>query len=326
MDFVSFSKILDRYYPNTAKHKRSRPRIQGPDVCLGHETNSSPCANMTYFRTILQSIGPGVLDDVTAHAYGLRGPKPGSPPSFSQCHIEDFLNATTFQTTVVEATAKWLKVIETVSPNLRLVISETATAADGGCVGLSNRFIAGFYFIQILGKLGDMGVHQIYRQNLIGFGGIEFGSHYTLLNPPGWYSSNVSGGIRPNPDYFTAALYTLLVGPERLKVVSSNKLIHAACAVGGGIVVTFSNPTADSITFTLDTGLVDSKNVCKIRQNIDDKGDPVELYILTADSLTSSEIKLNGVPLGVQSTLDYVDGDSNHIEVPPYSYGFIVRR
>ena len=118
----------------------------------------------------------------------------------------------------------------------------------------------------------------------------------------------------------------MLVGPERLKVVSSNKLIHAACAVGGGIVVTFSNPTADSITFTLDTGLVDSKNVCKIRQNIDDKGDPVELYILTADSLTSSEIKLNGVPLGVQSTLDYVDGDSNHIEVPPYSYGFIVRR
>ena len=194
---------------------------------------------MTYFRTILQSIGPGILDDVTAHAYGLRGPKPGSPPSFSQCHIKDFLNATTFQTTVVEATAKWLKVIETVSPNLRLVISETATAADGGCVGLSNRFIAGFYFIQILGKLGDMGVHQIYRQNLIGFGGIEFGSHYTLLNPPGWYSSNVSGGIRPNPDYFTAALYTLLVGPERLKVVSSNKLIHAACAVGGGIVVTF---------------------------------------------------------------------------------------
>ena len=151
-----------------------------------------------------------------------------------------FLNATTFQTTVVEATAEWLKVIETVSPNLRLVISETATAADGGCVGLNNRFIAGFYFIQILGKLGDMGVHQIYRQNLIGFGGIEFGSHYTLLNPPGWYSSNVSGGIRPNPDYFTAALYTLLVGPERLKVVSSNKLIHAACAVGGGIVVTFS--------------------------------------------------------------------------------------
>ena len=336
-DFITFSKILDKYYPiistkigegGNVEEENNRPRMQGPDVCLGDETNTSPCANMTYFETILKSIGPNILSDVTAHTYGLRGPKPGAPPSFSQCHIDDFLNVTTFQSNVVDAVAAWRKGIQNISPNLKLVISETATAADGGCEGLSNRFIAGFYFLQILGELGDIGVWQVYRQNIIGFGGINFGSHYTLLNPPGWYNTKVSGEITPNPDYFTSVLYRKLVGSTRLKVVSdNNKLIHAACAVDGGVVVTFINPTMNSLSLNLNLNDIDMNNIChQYQKDGNNNEDKVELYILTADNLTSSNMKLNGVTLDIDSSLEFLYGDSKDIDIPSFSYGFIVQR
>jgi heparanase len=334
-DFIALSKILDKYYP--VSKSKSRPRMQGPDVCIGKGTNSSPCANITYFHTILETIGPNTIDEITAHTYGLRGPKKGMPPSFSQCHIDDFLNVSVFQSNVVGAVTKWLNVIQKVSPKLKLVISETATAADGGCVGLSNRFIAGFYFLQILGRLGDIGVYQVYRQNLIGFGGINFPSHYTLLNPPGWYNTKISGEITPNPDYFTSALYRKLVGPKRLKVVSENKLLHAACAVGGGIVITFINPTENLLDLNISLiHSVDSYNMMchESSSAVKNRGDTttsgidgkVELYIMTAENLTSRVVKLNGVDLNMDSKFEYVYGNSNHVEIPPFSYGFIVQR
>jgi hypothetical protein len=44
------------------------------------------------------------------------------------------------------------------------VLEETATSPLGGCIGFSDRFIAGFYFLHALGMVGEAGWHQINRQ------------------------------------------------------------------------------------------------------------------------------------------------------------------
>lgn len=138
-------------------------------------------------------------------------------------------------------------------PKSNLVLSETASVADGGCPNLSNRFVAGFYFMEILGSLGDIGVFQVYRQNLVGYGGINFASSYALLDPPGWFTDDGTKLLVPNPDYFTTLLYRKLVGSTRFEtVVADNYYVHAACAaVGGGYVMTFINPSSNTLDVNL---------------------------------------------------------------------------
>lgn len=99
-----------------------------------------------------------------------------------------------------------------VAPSTRLVLSEFASAADGGCVNMSNTFAAGFFFVDMIGRVAEAGFWQAYRQDLVGFSGIGFGSSYALAGDPGWFSLAASGPLEPNPDYFTALLWRTLVG------------------------------------------------------------------------------------------------------------------
>lgn len=244
-DFVALDGVLSKYYPRENSKHAKRPRMQGPDVCLGKGTQDSPCANLTYFEDLLTVLGPNLLADVTGHAYGLRGPKKGRKQP-SQCSIKAFLSPSLFTSEVIAPVLEWKAVMSEHTPTTKFVLSETASAADGGCPNMSNRFVSGFYYMEIMGALGDIGVFQVYRQNLVGYGGIEFGSSYALLDPPGWYTDGDQ--LTPNPDYFTTLLYRKLVGNARLKVeFVEGQHIHAACAVGGGIVLTYINPSVDAL-------------------------------------------------------------------------------
>ena len=309
LDFITLSNLLDEYYkPN------QRPRMQGPDVCFGKLTDDSPCADTKYFRQVLQAAqGSSTLSDITVHSYGMIGPvTTPTRRNVTECYEKNFLNSTLFRyESVVPAVAEWMKIKNELAPKSNLVLSETATTGDGGCKHLSNRFLAGFYFVDILGVLGDMGVHQVYRQDLVGFSGINGGSSYALTGVPGWFNHNTNGKLLPNPDYFTARLYRKLVGAIRLstnyEVDSDVRALrtHAACAVGGGIVITYINPSNESLTVELE-----------------DQNSKVELYILTSGQLTDSSISLNGVILNANSILLPITGTSN-ITLPQYSYGFI---
>ena len=335
-DFVQLSLLLDKYYNGndgndgndgnntTSSTAKQRPRIQGPDVCMGSGTDVDPCADLRYFTEVLNGASQ-VLDDVTVHAYGLIGPVTDpARRNYTQCNVASFLNVSRFRHEfVVPAVKQWQKSAHELVPHARLIVSETATTGDGGCYGLSNRFIAGFYFLDILGELGDLGVHQVYRQDLVGFSGINGGSRYALTGHAGWYSRNSSGPLNPNPDYFTGMIWRKLVGSKRLKInVNENENenenenveivnTHAACAVGGGVVVSFINPTNVSVTVI-----------------VEGNGE-VELWILTADNLTSSTMLLNGkvltptTPLVPKLKNVKVGGG---IVVPPFSYGFLVNR
>ena len=72
-----------------------------------------------------------------------------------------------------------------------------------------------FWFASSLGLLYAKD-GQVYRQDLVGFSGINGGSSYALTGVPGWFNHNTNGKLLPNPDYFTARLYRKLVGAIRL--------------------------------------------------------------------------------------------------------------
>jgi|EP00945_MAST-04E_sp_MAST-4E-sp1_P000486 heparanase len=325
-DFVALDKILSKYYPPGSNLETKRPRMQGPDVCFGAGTQTQPCADMSYFRDVLSVLGPSMLTDITGHAYGLRGPKKGRVEP-SQCTIEAFLNPELFQAQVIAPVSKWKAAMKELAPASNFILSETASAADGGCPNLSNRFVSGFYYMEILGALGDMGVFQVYRQNLVGYGGINFGSSYALLDPPGWFAGGDQ--LVPNPDYFTALLYRKLVGTARLKVdVPSDQYIHAACAVGGGVVLTYINPSPDALEVNITFTAGDMPSPCT-NYGSETAGMVVEKYILTAPqgNLTSDQVELNGKVLSMSSALE--PSNSFHetvVNVPPFSYGFLVSK
>ena len=312
-------------------------RIMGPDVCFGNMTSESPCADANYFRELLVSAGPQTIQDITVHAYGLTGPKQGRPANATNCFVEDFLNRSEYRQKVIPAVLQWQSIAKEVSPNANIVLSETATADDGGCPGLSNSFLAGFYFVDILGELAEIGVSQVYRQDLVGFSGINGGSSYALLGQPGWHNKNSSGPLTPNPDYFTALVYRTLVGSKRLKVSTSfpsndterrgghAPMAYAACAVGGGVAISFLNPRHDSILMSVSV-IDQGKDI----RNVDSgQATPLDTYIFTSPggNLTSPHIELNGEIMTPSSQVTGKAGDGSRIvKIPPQSYGFVVDR
>ncbi len=340
-DFRALKALLDAAYGGGdgggggGGGETARPRIAGPDLCHGEMTDASPCADDAYFQEVLTSAGPGTLDDVTVHAYGLTGPKGGRPANATNCFVADFLNRTLYRQSVVPVVAAWQAAARTLAPGAQFVVSETATAADGGCPGLSNRFVAGFYFVDMLGELGAMGVHQVYRQDLVGFSGIGGGSSYALLGPPGWHDRASGGRLTPNPDYFTAVLWRSLVGARRLAVAddagaapSRGPTLHAACAVGGGVVVAFGNPTAAAVELTLR---FEAGEVGESEAEADESSSTLELYVLTGNgSLTSPHVWLNGVRLEDASSpltpVTRAAGGGAPVALPAFSYGFVVDR
>lgn len=86
----------------------------------------------------------------------------------------------------------------------RLVLEETATSPLGGCIGLSDRFIAGFYWLHALGMVGEAGFQQVNRQDLVGYSFTARPSQYALVGQPGWV--NGAGLLQPHPDYFTVRM------------------------------------------------------------------------------------------------------------------------
>ena len=104
-----------------------------------------------------------------------------SPCKQTNCFVADFLNRSKYRESVLPAVIKWQQMARELAPKASFILSETASAADGGCPGLSNTFLAGFYFIDILGEMASLGVHQVFRQDWVGFSGLGGGSSYALL-------------------------------------------------------------------------------------------------------------------------------------------------
>ena len=205
-DFCTLSALLRSV--DKGNLKRNPVRIIGPDVCYGSMTDASPCADEAYFREFLMAAGSGTIDGVSVHAYGLTGPKGGRPANETNCFVADFLNRSKYRESVLPAVIKWQQMARELAPKASFILSETASAADGGCPGLSNTFLAGFYFIDILGEMVSLGVHQVFRQDLVGFSVLAVARVMLCLVTLAGSAAMSRGGL---PQILTTSLHSCIV-------------------------------------------------------------------------------------------------------------------
>ena len=286
--------------------------VYGPDACC--EDRHSPPGQMLHDFAVA---APGLhLAAITFHEYPL--PRDAN----RTCLPAGYTNLTEIRGFLGDAITTYAGyAAPALAAGLPLVLGETATTALGGCNGLSNRFVAGFTFLATLGSAAESRVSQVNRQDLVGWSSQSTPSSYALLGPPGWSS----GPLAPHPDFWVAILWKQLVGRDVLRSSIGGDTgdffdAHAWCAAGisGGVVVTFTSTSSQSVQLALPPVLAALPREAFILTAPDGDVliDAAELNgaTLTASPDGSFAWPLPGMPAPITPAVD----------LPPMSLGFLV--
>lgn len=188
------------------------------------------------------------------------------------------------------------------APNAQVWLGETGHALCGGQPGQSDRFVSGFWWLDQLGLLALHGQAVAARQALVG-------GQYHLVH---------DDGLRPVPDYYSSLLHKRLMG-SRVLAVTTHQLprtlrVYAQCTPG----------STGSVTLMV-LNLADQEAAVVAG---DAMGTTRLVYTLTAPSLDSSTVVLNGVALevdpgGAPPPMAGVP-TTDPVVFPPHAYGFVV--
>jgi hypothetical protein len=310
---------------STLKQYPSLPNvIIGPEGCCGDNSwldDFIPAAAQT-----------GSLDYLSEHYYPIT-------PNPAACDVTHYLTKSIYaQTLTVMGTYK--QQLQKYAPQIPLVLGETATTNMGGCKGFSDRFIAGFYFLYILGAGAANGIAQINRQDLAGWSSQTEPSQYMLAGQPGW----TNGTLTPHSDWFVAALFKQLVQPTALNVSWSSASYgdsfdaHAFCANAsrwgaGSIAVLYENMGSQTVSLSLQTQSgSDASAAGPMAWILTSQPVSVEDGSAPPASLTGDSVYCNGKLLSVDSNgllptngipgLPLPAGQA--VQVPPYSFGYLL--
>ena len=320
---------------------------------LGNEIIGKQGFDVAQYALDYETFRAAVAADAPAWAQSVVGPSaagwPGTPPmatflaatahipnmslsihaySFGNCSLEVYMSKAGIER-MAYYYASFVSARDAYAPSMPVYLEEMATQAGGGCEGLSNRFVSGFWFVHALGLAAEMGVSRVTRQDLAGWSFTSGVSHYTLAGPPGWESSARDGVPLPHPDWFVAVLWRQLVGSRVLGTalsappdVNATLAVHAFCTAGAAaqqaVTLAFVNLAAAPVALALAGGLAAAPRV---------------EFVLTAPSgnLTADALLLNGEVLAVDPSgrlaAQPVPGltvPAGGIELPAQSYGFIV--
>jgi heparanase 1 len=187
------------------------------------------------------------------------------------------------------------------TPQAEIWLEETGNAQCGGEPGLSDRFIAGFWWLDLLGRLARSGQKVVMRQNLSG-------ADYGLVN-------DITLG--PNPDYWNSFLWKRLMGREVLEVQLSQPrpdlrlYAHRSVKARPGFVgvLAMNINREESLTLEFDTS-------------------SLEVYQCTADDWMGKDVILNGYKLmtrldGSIPEIEPMVVPSGSLDLPPISYAFV---
>ncbi|EFN87075.1 Heparanase [Harpegnathos saltator] len=243
--------------------------LVGPEVNHVGDTNHM---GEKYAEIFLKS-QKNIVNYVTWHQYYLNG---------REAKIQDFINPNTFNYLPMQI--KVMKdFIAASRRNVSIWLSETSTAYGGGAPELSDRFIAGFLWLDKLGYSASAGLNVVTRQSL-------FGGNYAMI----------SSDLTPNPDWWVSVVYKQFVSKKVLKLITPNNYgyvrLYAHCTLQQALInkksaITIYGMNIDKIPAHIDIPMltVQPNKVVKIL-----------LYSLTADHLQSSEIKMNDEVLKLQ--------------------------
>ena len=187
------------------------------------------------------------------------------------------------------------------APGTPVWLGETGNAQCGGEPGVSDRYVAGLWWLDELGLAARSGQQVVVRQTLAG-------SDYGLLD---------DATLAPRPDYWNSVLWKRLMGTRALAVsrTGDNRVrayAHCSPADGVTVLVLNLNQTGDATVAIAPFA-----------------GRAADRYVFTGDYPTSPEVRLNGAILRTQEdgALPPLRPDSGRpfgtLRLPPVSYAFV---
>ncbi|XP_046553595.1 heparanase-like isoform X3 [Haliotis rubra] len=290
MDVYNFKKLL-----------RSTPGYEstlviGPDVNVGRSS--------AFVADYFAAGGDRAVDRITFHQYYT---------SDRTAHLSNFTD-TKLMDTLVSYIQTGLGVARRTNPHTPIWLGETSSSSPGGAPGMSDRYVAGFLWLDKLGIAARMGLKGVLRQEF-------YAERYSLIG---------NSTFDPLPDYWLTVLYKRLVGGPVLSVEASvdNSTIraYAHCTkpsnsygyVPGSVTMYFLLPTDNNTSITFPQF----------------PNQFVDVFWLTpVDGLTSNlrhlrTVALNNDPLTlVNNTLPELKPyrtERNTVTFPGKSFGFLV--
>ena len=181
----------------------------GRDVYGSSWARISPADAAGFMPTV---VAGGCVTGYTVHAYPYGG---------RDCVVANYLNKSKVTVDLHDRLAA-VAAVKAATPgagSLLLVLEETAGSSGGGCDNVTNRFVAGFCWMNTLMTVGVSGFDRVHRQDIAGWS-FAFGmSHYQLVGTPGWVVG--SDLLTPHPDYFTTLLWRQNMGVRVLATRAS---------------------------------------------------------------------------------------------------------
>ena len=305
--------------------------------------------------------GPVVLGDFMNTTHGIYGPTHGAISLHAyaiqdNCTLAAYMNRT-WLNHIDYYYAAFTSTRDVYAPGVDLYLEEMAAEAGGGCEGLSNRYVSGFFYVHALGMAAERGIQLVTRQDLVGWSFTSGVSHYTLAGPAGWSNSRANGLPTPHPDYFTHLLWRQLVGRTVLNATlisgshssssrpnfevdvkddtSADVAVHAFCASSakssssgsssGAVVLAYINLGDSAVSVAL-------QSASSGRAPIADTPRIEYLLTATASNMTADALLLNGAPLAVDGNGRLaqpipgapVPAGGSQLSLPPQSYGLVV--
>ncbi len=288
---VAFAKDVKVFGPFL--HKEQPTAIFLGPGSVGEGTSLVPGITMKLPLTtdqIMAATGP-VFGVFSYHFYPTVSKRCGGRTTVAQALTADWLNRTlTSEAFYAAARDKYL-------PGKSMWLTETGEAACGGDQ-FAGQFVDSFRYLNQLGILAQKGVQTVMHNTLAS-------SDYGFLNEETY---------EPRPDYWAAVLWKRTMGAVVLDpgvAGEPNLRVYAHCMTGrkGGVSVLAMNIDPDReqpLAIPL----------------------PADRYTLTATSLTSTTVLLNGIALQVQQygTLPEIKGERvkpGDLQLAPASITFL---
>ncbi|RPI87216.1 MAG: hypothetical protein EHM41_05715 [Chloroflexi bacterium] len=292
---------MDQLADNYRKLRTLRDELDPKARMLGPACAFWPVTGelMPVFPSFMQK-GGSMLDVVTWHYYpqqSTRSPYASRRASLSLALRPDFL----------DEVGKWSRFVhrcrDRYVPSAEVWCQETGNAQCGGQPGLSDRFIAGIWWLDQLGLMARMGEKVVVRQNLSG-------ADYSLLD---------ERTLEPNPDYWNSLLWKRLMGSEVLDLevrpLRPDLRVYAHNTERRpGFVTILALNLSQTETLRLDL-----------------EGREVEVYTLSAPDPLGKEVYVNGQRLtpdaeGKVPDIEPVYNGSGCVPLGPVNYAFLILR
>lgn len=229
-----------------------------------------------YLKDYLAALPEGTLDALTWHYYPQQSVR--CPLSLPASSAELLLNPAKLND-IKQWIAQVSSYRDLYQANAEIWLGETGNAQCGGQIGISDRFVSSFWWLDELGVLAQNDNDVAIRQTLAG-------SEYGLID-------NLT--LQPRSDYWASVLWKMNMGHKVLSVsqdTDENLRVYAHCHPTEKDTLSLLAINLDATTaFALDTSAWAGKET--------------QQYVMTADQLDSKTIKINGQEMTVDANGDF---------------------